>query len=363
MRLFGLIGLFCVASISFGQLKNPTFFSFSPKGGFMIAHRPFMSHLVRENSYGFELIAWQQDTSHSIITQRLKKPLRGLGIEYRNFGYDEVLGKGISLTEIMVFPMFQTKGNLCLDLAMGAGIGFITKYYNKENNPTNNAIGSHFNARVNIKLSLLKYYTKYHFGGGIEMTHFSNGSVKNPNLGLNSPSLFLQFGYNVNERNLADKKKYEKSFHLDNQHNLSATFIASAKEIGAIPFQPKLYPVVAGRLAYTYSKRGLWGVELAADFVHNEANFHIYHDTTFVRSDIFQIGFYLGTYVQFYKSQIAFGLGVYARDKIDPVGRIYNRIGYRYYFKENWFGLFTIKANYGKADYIEFGVGYKFLKW
>ena len=131
----------------------------------------------------------------------------------------------------------------------------------------------------------------------------------------------------------------------------------------AVGRSSKLYPVIATRLGYSYSKAGLWGAEIAVDFIHNESNYHVYHDTTFARTDILQIGLYGGVYIHFYKSQLAFGLGWYARDNINAGGRMYNRIGYRYYFKEKWFALFNVKANYAKADYFEFGIGYKFLTW
>ena len=62
------------------------------------------------------------------------------------------------------------------------------------------------------------------------------------------------------------------------------------------------------------------------------------------------------------KAKIVFGMGYYLIDKINPLGRIYNRIGYRYFFKDNLFGLFNIRASFGKADFFEFGIGYKFGK-
>jgi len=352
--------LYCLSlGCSFSQTASPYFISLSPKVGFLIAHRPNMSHLVRENAYTYELTAWQQITGKDATTCRLKNPMRGLAIEYRNFGYNEVLGKSIGITQYMVFPVFQTKKNLFADVIVGSGIGIMTKRYHKYDNPTNNAVASLINARVNIKLGVTKYLKHFHFGGGIEFAHYSNGALKNPNLGLNSPSLYIQMGYSFSERITAEKKGKTCAEPLKQSHRFSVELISSAKEIGAIPNHPKLYPVIATRLAYTYTKRGLWGSETAVDIVYNEANFHKYTDTTFTRNDVMQVGLYTGTFLCFYKSEIAFGIGVNLRDKINPEGRVYNRIGYRYFFTPNWFGLFNIKAHFGKADYFEFGIGYR----
>jgi hypothetical protein len=363
MRLWTLVVLTLINSGLFAQFRKPDYISIAPKTGFLIAHRPFMSHLVRENSFGFESSASYQEKGADDLTKRLNNPLRSYSIEFRNFGYNEVLGSAISATSYMLFPLFVTKNNCFIDFTMGSGIGYLTRSYNELDNPLNNAIGSKLNARVNLKLSIIRYFTKTHLGTGIEFMHFSNGSLKTPNLGLNLPSFYLQFGYNFSDRERGVKRSEKPKTNLESPNNISAELIFTGKEIGAIPYEPKLYPVIATRLGYTYSKRGLWGAEFALDIIHNESNFHKYNDTTFVRKDILQIGIYGGAYIQFYKSQLAFGLGWYARDNINPEGRMYNRIGYRYYFKKNWFALFTVKANYAKADYFEFGIGYKFLTW
>ena len=361
MRLLFTCLFITLLRVAQGQQDSPVFFSISPKEGFLIAHRPNMSHLVRENAHGFELAAWKQLTHADPYTQRLRNPLCGASVEFRNFGYNEVLGRAFSMTTYMVFPLLQTKNNAFLDLTLGTGVGYLTRCYDVVENPLNNAIGSKLNGRVNIKLTWLKYRENMHWGAGIEFMHFSNGSITTPNLGLNSPSVFLQMGYNTRMRERAVEKHTIEKLDAAEKHNLAIELIGSVKEIGAIPYFPKRYPVIASRLSYTYSKCGLWGAEIALDVIHNEANFHKYNDTSFVRKDILQVGIYGGAYVQFYKCQVAFGLGWYARDRINAEGRLYNRIGYRYYFKDKWFALFNIKANYAKADYFEFGIGYKFL--
>lgn len=363
MRI-GLFILFLLAQIGLNaQIGKPDFISVTPKGGFLIAHRPYMSHLVRENSVGFEFASWYQETGTDEHTQRLNNPLRGFSFEYRNFGYKDVLGSAVSVTSYMVFPLFHTKKDVYTDLTVGSGIGYLTRCYNVIENPLNNAIGSKLNARVNVKFSVTKYFENTHLGAGIEFAHFSNGTIKTPNLGLNLPSVFIQFGYNLSDRVAGPTKSETTKTKLDSPSNLTAELICTAREVGPIPNSPKLYPVVAARIGYTYSKCGLWGAEIAFDIIHNEANFHKYQDTTFVRSDILQLGIYGGAYIQFYRSQLAFGLGWYARDNINAEGRMYNRVGYRYYFKKNWFALFNVKANYARADYFEFGIGYKFLTW
>lgn len=362
MRLVLLIIIFIQVAHVTAQLQKPDCISFSPKGGFLIAHRPNMSHLLKSNSSGYEFTAWYQVKDSSIHTQRHKNPLYGVSAEIRSFGYKEVLGNAYSITGYMVFPLLQWKQNNFFDLTVGTGIGYLTEKYDKVDNPLNNAIGSHLNGRVNIKLSYLHQFKKTHVGLGIEFMHFSNGSIKTPNLGLNLPSIYVQFGYNFCQRinkNSLEKTPINKQ-KSNSPHAVNAELILTAKEIGAIPFQPKLYPVIASRFSYTFLPNDFWGFELATDIIHNESNYHKYNDTTFTRNDILQIGLYAGAFIKFYQSELAFGLGYYLRDKINPEASFYNRVGYRFFTQKNIFFLFNIKAHYAKADYFEFGVGYRF---
>jgi len=50
-------------------------------------------------------------------------------------------------------------------------------------------------------------------------------------------------------------------------------------------------------------------------------------------------------------------LGYYLYYPYDFEGRIYNRIGLKYYFSEKWFGAFSVKSHLAKAETLEFGIG------
>ena len=348
--------LFCF--VSFGQNKNPIFLTATTKGGFLMAHRPFMEHLVQKNAYGFEVSIAKQQTERSRYAYNINNPINGLSFEYRNFGYDAVLGKAFSLIQYQDFSFFQTRSNISLSFKFGAGIAYITKTYDKVLNPTNNAIGSKLNAKVSFKLELMKYAKKMHFGLGSELSHFSNGAMQTPNLGLNNFSIYLTAGYNFSQKQLLGEV-----YPIDKNEKLNSYFVAegilSMGEVLPVPLDVKKYPIFAGRFSWVKPFAELWNYEIAFDAVYNVSNLHRYYDSIFTAKDVPQFGLYAGLSFNYYKSQIIFGMGYYLMDKINPLGRIYNRVGYRFYFKPKVFGLFNIRANFGKADFFEFGVGFK----
>ena len=344
------------------QSSNSQGLYLQSKGGFLMAHRSAMKHLVRENSYGFELgyIKHLQGTAEDADYHF---PAIGFSAEYRNFGYDDVLGKALSFSHFFNEPLFQ-RPSFFIDFQYGMGIGYITKKYNLENNLTNNAIGSHINAKVTLKLLFLKYFDRYSLGAGLEMSHFSNGAITYPNLGLNLPSAFLQIGFLEKPRTpiLKSENYASEVFHVNTKHNLLLSTILTVKQVRANPNLPKRYPVFGLRATYQKSQQDYqkhWSWEGSVELIHNESNLFVYPDSTFNRSDVLQIGLYAGASYKFYRSEIIMGLGYYLRDNINTIGRLYNKIGYRYYVKNNWYGLFNIRANLGKADFFEFGFGYK----
>ena len=353
--------MFILSFMGFGQNETPYFLTLSNKGGIMTAHRPFMTHLVRNKTYGFELAISKQQIGNSNLSIKHKYPLNGLALEYRNFGYDDVLGKAICLIQYQNFVLIQSKKKLCLEFKLGTGLSYITKKYNKETNPKNNAIGSNVNAKVSFKLELNKFTARYHFGLGAELSHFSNGTFQHPNLGLNTLAIYVNVGYNFSRREVFN---FEKNDLGKKEYVTKGYFVGegilSVSEVFPIPVDAKKYPVFAGRVSFVKPFSLSWNYEIAVDGVHNISNKYKYPEEMHKAKDVSQFGLYAGLSFNYYKSQIVFGLGYYLVDVINPLGRIYNRVGYRYFFNKNVFGLFNIRANFGKADFFEFGVGYKF---
>jgi hypothetical protein len=51
-------------------------------------------------------------------------------------------------------------------------------------------------------------------------------------------------------------------------------------------------------------------------------------------------------------------LGVYLYNRY-VISQLYQLIGLRYRFAEKWVASVQLKAHFGKADYIQYGIGYK----
>jgi len=140
------------------QQYYPTSISLKSKVGFLIAHRAKMEHLPQKNNVGFELAFAQQDNSHTQWDQSYKHPQRGFSVMFQDFGNKDVLGQGYSLFAHTSFPIIQKQGFGFLDFRLGTGFAYVTKRYDVDLNPKNNAIGSHLNGFVNLQFNYNKHF-------------------------------------------------------------------------------------------------------------------------------------------------------------------------------------------------------------
>lgn len=151
----------------------------------------------------------QQGVIYSISKQTTGKkyyqyahnyPNLGLSIAYRSLGNTAVYGHAISIIPYVSFSVLQNK-NSSLFIKHGVGVAYLTKKFDINNNPKNEFIGSHFNAGADFMIGFQqKISKKLDFKIGAVIHHYSNGSVKNPNKGMNILSGLVGITYVANRK-------------------------------------------------------------------------------------------------------------------------------------------------------------------
>ena len=320
-----------------------------------------MSHLVKDRNTAFEIDFCQQDNRRNFTTNAFRFPSRGFSIQYQDYGYKDVLGTSIAVLQFTKFNLIQKKKFGFLDFRIGAGVAYVTKKYDVVSNPKNNAIGSHWNSFVNFQFVYARYWNHFLLGAGIEISHYSNCSIKAPNLGLNTPMCFLKMGYAFRGREVFKPDTNTVVDILQRPGNRFQFHAIGSVKQNLPGYYPSEYlPVVALQGLYRQRLGVKWDLEAGIDLIYNQANRVKYDDQAFTFAETIQAGVYIGVAANFYKSQIYFGLAGYFYNKINPAGWVYNRIGYRYNFNAHWNFMVGIKANIGIADYLELGIGYRF---
>lgn len=349
-----LLLIVVVDSIGYTQSKwENVGMEFRPKVGYLLPHRSVMTHLLTGHSFGGELSLVKQTSGRQEWEQVYGKPRYGVSLYFSDFGNKEVLGQSYGSFGFVELPMATYK-SWSLNAKLTAGIGVVTKTFDLEDNPKNNAIGSHLNALVIIGVNLNKYFKQSTLSVGIDMTHLSNGATVLPNLGINVP--YLSLGYTRYFRPLVMEEKTSEEPKSFIRHAFITSALFSVKQI--YPTGGRHYLVGSVSAIYHHQFTRKAAMDLSIDFISNQS--HADESTEVVNQwDIFQLGLYAGFVLPVNQFDYILGMGYYVKNSINPNGPVYHRFGFRYHLNEKVMLNLSIKSHWGKADYFEYGIAYR----
>ena len=360
MKQVVLILMVVWSALGWTQNTGPFSVGLQYKNGFLSAHRETMHHLVQSRNNVLEVDFNRQDTSGTAYSDIYRYPTQGASLILHDYGYRPVLGVSFTFSRVTKFPIYQSERWGFFDFRLGQGVSYITEKYDAFENKKNIAIGSHINGFVNLQFSWEKHFEHFYFGAGLDFSHISNARLKTPNQGLNTLTAFASAGYNISPRKVYDKPKFDGELSDVRKFNKwHFHFIFGLKQNLPDHFEARNFGVAALQGLYRKNVSLLWDFEAGIDLVYNEANRWYYETNPVPAYQALLVGGYSGMSLSLYRSQIYFGLGVYALNIINPEGWVYNRAGIRLLSNEKWNFSIGIKAHVGVADYLEWGLGYR----
>ncbi|WP_025743601.1 acyloxyacyl hydrolase [Aquimarina pacifica] len=177
---------------------NPTFFGVKSQYGFIIAHSPELKPISQTNPFGFQI-----EYSRLKISNEQWKTCNcygrtGLSFAYFNYNNPNVLGSSYNLL-YNVEPYLAHSRRLKFSLRGSIGATYLTKVFDQETNPQNVLFSTnlsfylglslHFNYHINNRLAL---NVSGHYN------HISNGGQKQPNKGMNFPTVSIGIDRTLN---------------------------------------------------------------------------------------------------------------------------------------------------------------------
>lgn len=328
--------------------------------GFILSHRYNMGHLVRGHTPAFELTLSKQTFGKKYWQQHYHYPVVGYSFLFINLKNDEQLGNAFGVFPHVSFPQNRQR-KFMRYFRIGAGAGYITKIFERIDNNKNNAIGSHFNVLISFMYGF-RWKVDPHFSinGGLSFVHFSNASVKAPNLGINVPTVQLGAEWHFSDGKeiyLADSIAPPR----DRKWHYSVILSGGIKEIN--PPQGPIYGISSLNIEAIkpVSRKSRIGVGL-----------DIFYDASLEKklsgefmdySGMFAVvrpGLHFHYELKLSEFSMFFDVGGYLYTRWKQDGYIYARQGIRYRIAKNWLVGVALKTHYFKADFAEWGVGYEF---
>lgn len=346
--------------------KNPLVIEIEVENGGILASKEIKNTTFESAYYnGVNLkIGWKIQNSDDQYFTLYNNPTYGVGF------YSSTFNTNIIGSPYAIFGFVQSPfGNLsnkkwAFDYRIGLGISGNFNPYNEETNPLNLVIGAKNNVYVDFGIrTQYKLSPKWKAGLGLAYHHFSNGAMRLPNKGVNlipvtasityqpkisdvlpdksnitppSDKILYHINYGVGWKQLQRDKKRRflkttlsayASTHVSHKWRMGGGFDIFYSESGN-------NDEIAG------SKSG----KLSAK-VSGGPSFYLVHvlNENLVLNG--NVGYYL--HKEYFNGEIE---------------RIFLRAGVRYYVYKNINAGVSIKAHKGKADFIEWTVGYTFNK-
>jgi hypothetical protein len=325
--------------------------------GFLIAHRPLVVPLQKEKINGLEVALTSQTTGSKTWHHIYGYPEMGLSVSMWDLGNKQMLGKSIAMIPYIDFPLTHGK-RFVLDLKFGWGAGYIQKGFDADKNYKNVAVGSNFNFSLILQPHFkLNLSDRISFTGGISLTHYSNGSVATPNLGLNIASLTGGLSWRFKEEAIVQKKELPEL----RKNNRYTMFLAlSSKQIYPADGPSYLAGSISLNRSWQVSHKSALGT--GADLFYDHSLYRKINNKDLQLNsslEVFRGGIHGSYELVIADVSLMFCMGGYLYSKIND-GLFYHRIGIRYRFTDNLFATTNIKSHWGKADYIEWGIGTRF---
>ncbi|MFM2292221.1 MAG: hypothetical protein RIS29_2034 [Bacteroidota bacterium] len=367
-----------------------------------------ISSLIDQPVTGAEVAVEWQTVGEKRWHYYLNFPMVGVAATYLNLGNPEKLGNAFALYPYMNFGVIRNK-YFNAGIKAGAGVSYLTKtYYNTNTDAngivypsldhTNSEIGSHLNVYFagggSLEVPLLWGLS---LSAELTWNHMSNGSVIAPNGGLNLINAMAGLKYSPNYRDYripAQRKMPEVprkfSTELIVSGGVRQLYYKDKQSfgIGSIDVA-EFYPLT------NYYRMGV-GADLFFDPVFGEVNSAVdgnavetSYKRTYITKDVLwnklragiswqneliidrlTAGIHLGLYLydpiknkepytEAANGAVHKGL-FYGYDISKEDGWLYSRASLKYAITNHVFAAVGLKTHLQKAEFIEWGLGYKF---
>lgn len=358
MRFTLLFFLLPVLGYSQENKVDDWFFSAKGKSGFLAAHHGTMGHLAKDRLFAGEFSFGKRVRSKN-WSQEYRNPYIGGTLYGSNLGNRKILGYGFGAYGFIEFPWSRSEKHV-FTCKLGAGAGIITKVYDPEKNPKDVAMSTYLNAIICLGIQGRWYIKPEHaLIYSLDLTHFSNGASKVPNLGVNMPFIGLGYAYTFKKEEHTNiiPETFER-VPFFKSWNASLVGIISDKE--NFPTGGKRYPVIALSAMLHKQFKPKVGMEVALDIISKQSIMGYRDYIPKTQWSILQIGGFLGYNIPLDKFRFVIGMGAYIKDRYNPDDLFYHRVGMRYQFQNGLLLNLVLKSHWAKADYIEYGIGYTF---
>tara|TARA_R110002050_G_scaffold179118_3_gene312373 strand:- start:6335 stop:7432 length:1098 start_codon:yes stop_codon:yes gene_type:complete len=351
-----------IVSLGFSQNKEQTkkyTLDASQFYGTILLHNPDVTHLIDSHPGGLILSLNRKTYGLKSWEQRYNYPDLGYSFIYQEFN-NEVLERNFGL--YAHYNFYFLKRNL--QFRIGQGLAYNTNPYDKVSNFRNNAFGSSFLSSTYLMFNFQKenVINGLGFKAGISVIHYSNANVKAPNTSTNTFAFNAGVTYDLDGgKKITYIKTNQEKITEPIRYNLAFRTGINESDIinsGQYPFY--IFSAYADKRLGTLSAIQVGTDVFFSKFLKEQIKYQSIafpEKNVASNTDYKRVGVFVGHELFINKMSIVSQLGYYVYYPYDFEGRVYNRMGMKRYFNNDFYGVISLKSHGAKAEAVEFGIG------
>jgi len=327
--------------------------------GIVLPHHKAIQYVLRDNIKGAEITLSTESKGRHYWESLYRFPRYGIGYYYNDFSNPDILGKSHSAFGFIDVPFYRERGKLSLSYQVAFGIGLFTKTYETYENPLNMAISKVSNAFIGFDIiARYKVGNHHELKSALELSHYSNGKKRSPNMGINTITFTTAWLYSLKPVKYKNKQTNKVNYK---KHFYELIYNAGTKRDDML--NERLYFISTIIFDYNYAFTPKYAVGAGVDLFYDQSLSHIKafeEKEPLASHDNYQAGAHFGLRARFGRLNIVLNAGRYVYANYYKYTAIYSRLGMRYALTEKLLFNLTIKAHHAIADYLEWGLGYRF---
>jgi Lipid A 3-O-deacylase (PagL) len=352
----------CICTCMHAQdslLTKPSFsYSLFGNYGFIFAHSEDVENTANSFPAGITATFNWQRTDKQILDQYNCFPRHSLLIGFYDFD-NSILGRGLNLAYSLE-PHFMMSHHLSFYPKVSIGAAFLSNPYDAVKNPANNSYSLPVSAYIALGVGARwQFSPQWAAHLNAEYQHVSNGGLREPNKGINWPT--MGFGIEFAPKKLELKKfvRTRESNESFKSRRMDLAILAVVKG-GDFSGERKYYPIAGTNFTISWQVSRLHAWTISTEFYHDQfMQERLAGDG--VETDGYRGGFLAGHEFLLGKFIFSQQMGIYWLGQNNN-DLIYHRWGLNYFFLPKWALGVNLRAHKQVADFTDVRLTYSFGK-
>ncbi len=305
-------------------------------------------------------VGWQTKPGGDPYNKLYNYPVYGLGLYSSTFRKPEI-GTPYALYGFFMSPIKPKElSRWAFSYRIGLGLAFNFQPYDAVDNPLNTMLGTSRNVYIDLGLQAAYRIGKnFEVGAGLSFHHFSNGAYRLPNKGINLLPLGLTVTYKPSNTPVMKGDSLTKPKIKRDMLHISVA--GGLKQVDKE--SPKQYSKNTISVYWSRAAGYKWRLGFGGDLFYSDSGSaeEVAGEKSGKLASLFSGGpaFYVD-HILLRRLYVNGSIGYYLHrnsfnGEINPV---FLRIGVRSKIYKELFTGVSIKAHMGKADYVEWSLGY-----